>query len=78
MQKTCVPLLLENPLFQSKYSTYCTPNKEIKIEAREERNAILSDSLADLFSCGCQHEHKGFVGESKVRPMPFATKSIFP
>ncbi len=33
----------------------------------EEKNAILSDSSADLYSHGCQHEHKGLVGESKVR-----------
>ncbi len=68
VQKLCVHLLLEKPFFQSKYSTYCTPNKEIKIDVREQKNAILSDSSADLFSHGCQQEHKGLVEESKVRP----------
>ncbi len=34
----------------------------------EEKNAIWSDSSADLFSYVCQHEHKGLLGESKVRP----------
>ncbi len=48
--------------FQSKYSTYYTTNKEIKIDAREEKNAILSGSSADLFSHGCQQKPKGFVG----------------
>ncbi len=64
VQKPCVPLLLGNPFFQSKYSTCCTPNKEIKIDAQEEKNAILSDSSADLFSSGCQHEHK-IIGGGK-------------
>ncbi len=27
---TLYPFVLKNPFFQSKYSTYCTPNKEIK------------------------------------------------
>ncbi len=45
-----------------------TPNKEIKIDVREEKNAILSDTTADLFACGCQHEQKGLVGERKDRP----------
>ncbi len=61
-----MPLLLGNPFFQSKYSTYGTPNMEITSMHVRRKNAILSDSLADLFSCGCQHEHKGLMGESNV------------
>ncbi len=71
MQKPCLPLLLGNPFFQSKYNTYSTLNKEIKIDAREEKNSILSDSSADLLSHGCQQEHKGLVGESKVTKRTF-------
>ncbi len=31
VQKLCVPLLLGNAFFQSKYSTYSSTNKEIKL-----------------------------------------------
>ncbi len=67
MPKHCGPLLLGNPLSQSKYSTYYIPNNIIKIDAQEEKNVILSDSTADIFSRGCQHEQKGLVEKSKVR-----------
>ncbi len=67
VQKPCVPLLLGNPFFQSKYSTYCSPNKEIKLMyVRRKECYLLTHQL--IYSHVAVSTSVGLVGESKVRP----------